>query len=606
MPVERVVRVLPDEAAINKTFDYLVPAGMAGADLLRLGTMVRFPLHGRRVGGWVVGIDVEPATPREKLKPITRISSYGPPRELLSLSKWAAWRWWGRPATFLATASPKTNVRALPRGSVVDRALLPLADSDDPVAALAREALVHDALAGDEAHSTPPSVVRVPPTADVFGLVLEAVRHGGADGTVVVTSSLGAAVQLARRLRRAGAPVALLPDDWARAAAGGCVVIGARATAWAPIARPGAFVVLDEHDEVHKEERAPAWHVRDVCVERARRLGVPCLLVSPVPSLEALAIPGVRVLAPPRAIERAGWPMVEVIDRGTEEPGRQGAIAPSLVGRLRTDPMVVCVLNRVGRARLLACASCGTLARCERCHGAVQQPVDADRLVCEHCHAERPVVCASCGGGRLKNLRKGVTRLREELEVLALRPVVEITGTSDPVPDGVHVVVGTEAALHRVDVADTIVFLELDGELLAPRYRAGEQVLALLVHAARLVGGRTGAGRDGGRVVLQTRLPQHEVILAAVLGDPTRHAEQELERRAALGFPPAVAMAEVSGAGAAPVAEALRSQTGISVIGPPDGPFLVRAADHTVLCDALASVERPTERVRVEVDPLRC
>lgn len=298
--------------------------------------------------------------------------------------------------------------------------------------------------------------------------------------------------------------------------------------------------------------------------------------------------------------------MVEVIDRGVEEPGRQGVLAPSLVQRLRTDDMVVCVLNRVGRARLLACASCGALARCERCHGAVQQPSESTVLVCEHCRAERPVVCASCGGGRMKNLRKGVTRLREELEVLALRPVVEITGASDPVPDRVHVVVGTEAALHRVDAADTVVFLEVDGELLAPRYRAGEQLLALLVHAARLVGGRAVGGRDGGRVVLQTRLPQHEVVLAAVVGDPTRHSEHELERRALLGFPPAVAMAEVSGAGAPIVAAALRTHDGVSVIGAPEGPFLVRAADHTVLCDALAAVERPAERVRVEVDPLRC
>jgi primosomal protein N' (replication factor Y) (superfamily II helicase) len=36
-----------------------------------------------------------------------------------------------------------------------------------------------------------------------------------------------------------------------------------------------------------------------------------------------------------------------------------------------------------------------------------------------------------------------------------------------------------------------------------------------------------------------------------------------------------------------------------------EGRWLVRAADHRVLCDALAAVPRPPGRLRIEVDPLR-
>jgi hypothetical protein len=32
--------------------------------------------------------------------------------------------------------------------------------------------------------------------------------------------------------------------------------------------------------------------------------------------------------------------------------------------------------------------------------------------------------------------------------------------------------------------------------------------------------------------------------------------------------------------------------------------WLVRAEDNAVLCDALAEAPRPTERVRIEVDPV--
>ena len=78
--------------------------------------------------------------------------------------------------------------------------------------------------------------------------------------------------------------------------------------------------------------------------------------------------------------------------------------------------------------------------------------------------------------------------------------------------------VGTEAVLHRVTEADAVAFLDFDQELLAPRYRAVEEALALLARAARLVGGR----RPGARVLVQTRVPNHEVLDAALT--PIPHA----------------------------------------------------------------------------------
>ena len=53
-----------------------------------------------------------------------------------------------------------------------------------------------------------------------------------------------------------------------------------------------------------------------------------------------------------------------------------------------------------------------------------------------------------------------------------------------------------------------VAFLELDQELLAPRARAAEQALWLLVRAARLLGPRAAKGV----LLLQTRLPEHEVV----------------------------------------------------------------------------------------------
>src|SRR5690606_14698024 len=128
---------------------------------------------------------------------------------------------------------------------------------------------------------------------------------------------------------------------------------------------------------------------------RARRAGVPCVLVSPTPSLEALAWAGEDgLVVPSRGVERDGWPLLEVIDRRDEVPGRTGLYTERLVTLLRGEGKVVCVLNRTGRSKLLACGTCGEAGRCERCAASVAQS-EAGELVCRQCGLGRPVVCQS-------------------------------------------------------------------------------------------------------------------------------------------------------------------------------------------------------------------
>jgi primosomal protein N' (replication factor Y) len=583
------VRVLPDEPGIGKAFDYLVPEGFAPVGV---GDRVRVALAGRRVGGWVVAVDRSPPD-GVTLRPLAKWSGLGPSPDLLDLADWAAWRWAGRPASFLRTASPERVVTALPGAAPAASSL--------PVGEVAAKALA----AGR-------AVVRLAPATDPYPLVAAATTLGN---VLVLCPTLALVRSIGARLGRHGVTVAQHPADWARAAAG-ATVVGTRAAAWARLRDLAAVVVVDEHDESHQQEGAPTWHARDVAAERARRAGVPCILTSPCPSLEALGWGELIVRG--RATERAGWPAVDVVDMRAEDP-RTGLLPHALVTALRSDKRVVCVLNRTGRARLLACAGCGELARCERCDAAVSQPsTPGDVLACGRCGEVRPVVCLHCGKTRMKALRQGVTRVRDEIEALVGEPVAEVTGRPRAPRRAAagadlaqaRVVVGTEASLHQVARADVVAFLDLDQELLAPRYRAAEQALGLLARAARLVGGRD----RGGRLLLQTHLPDHEVVHAAVLGDPSRVAEAESARRRLLRFPPVTAMAEVSGPGAGEFGAALAAATdaapgvepaGVEVLGPADGTWLVRAPDHRRLCDALAATARPAGRLRVAVDPPR-
>lgn len=584
---DRVVRVVPDVAGLAKTFDYLVP--MRHDEAVEVGTIVRVDLHGRRVRAWVVALDVEPP-PGVALRPIARVTGVGPPPDLVELSSWAAWRWAGRRRSLLVAASPPGRVTRLPAPGGPRPATVTVPPGPTVEAALDLTRVV----------------VRLAPAADRYALVVAAL---GALATnrdaLVLCPSVDQARTLAARLRRSGLPIACVAHDqpgtaaaseWARAAAGGCTVIGARAGAWAPVPRLGRVVVLDEHDDSYQEESSPTWHARDVALERARRAGVPALVTSPCPTLEALAWG--TLVEPGRGEERRGWPALELVDRREEDPAA-GLLTEPLAALLRRGGRVVCVVNRTGRSRLSACDRCREIIACTECSGAMTQPADGG-LRCTRCGAERPVVCAACGATRVRVLRPGVSRLREELAALIGEPVDEVTAASTgPAPTS-RVVIGTEAALHRVARADAVAFLDIDQELLAPRERAREQALALLARAARLVRGRD----EHGRVLVQTRRPDDVVLQAALHADPDRVRVVEEEVRRTFGLAPFRAVALVSGAAAPELVAALGRPPGVELQGGA-GTWRLRAENHDVLCDALAAVPRPPGRLRLEVDPRR-
>lgn len=204
----------------------------------------------------------------------------------------------------------------------------------------------------------------------------------------------------------------------------------------------------------------------------------------------------------------------------------------------------------------------------------------------------------------MRTIRIGISRLRDELEAAAGRAVQEIKPTTTAIDPRTSVFVGTEAVLHRIDRADVVVFLDIDAELLAPRFRASEQALSLVAHGARLVTG----GSTSGEVVIQTSVPQHEVMVGLVSADLTPHVAAETERRQRLRLPPFGALAEISGAGApdlaAQLAVSLLVQVAIS-----EDRTLVRAASWDALSEALtaalAATVRPKVRARIAVDPSR-
>ena len=277
------------------------------------------------------------------LRPLARWSGRGPGPDLIELARWAAWRWAGRPASFLRTASPERNVAALPPAA-------PAVAGPPPRPGDAVDRLAEDALGRGRA------VLRLPPAADPAAVALAAARRGHA---LVLCPTAPLAAGVARTLRRAGVRVAGHPRDWAQGAAG-ATVVGTRAAAWAPVGS------LARDRGRRRARRGPPAGAGPDLARAGRGARARPSSRRPVRHDRRRA-PRSRPRAPARCSRRRGRLSGRAGRSSTWSTCGARTRAPASCRRrwsacCGATAGCVCVLNRTGRARLLACRACGELA----------------------------------------------------------------------------------------------------------------------------------------------------------------------------------------------------------------------------------------------------
>ena len=141
-----------------------------------------------------------------------------------------------------------------------------------------------------------------------------------------------------------------------------------------------------------------------------------------------------------------------------------------------------------------------------------------------------------------------------------------------------------------------------------PDFRASERCFQLLSQVA----GRAGRGPKGGRVLIQTRVPEHHAVRCAVAHDYQAFVEQELDGRVTPPYPPNVRLANVVFSGTTEAATASlatsatawlhallrkRPMPGITVIGP--APCPVERIKNRWRWHVLIKAEHPSELTRL-------
>ncbi|GGN01557.1 hypothetical protein GCM10011609_45170 [Lentzea pudingi] len=413
------------------------------------------------------------------------------------------------------------------------------------------------------------------------------------------------------------------------------VVVGTRATAFAPVKDPGLLVVWDDGDDLHVEQRSPYPNVRDVLVQRAHMTGAALLIGGFARTAEAQLLVETgwahEIVASRETLRSVAPRVVSVGDNDWQDvkdsaarTARLPSIAFDAARFALADSPVLIQVPRRGYVPSLACGQCRGPARCRRCAGPLALPGGTQDgapkpAYCRWCAAtEAGFRCPTCGSRKLRGQVIGARRTAEELGRAFPGHPVRTSGADEvltKVPGKPSLVVATPGAEPVAEGGYGAVLL-LDGWALLGRadLRASEEALRRWMTAAGLV--RPGNGRVV--VIADSSLTP---VQALVRWDPVWHASTELAARTELGFPPAVRMATVDGTPDAvnAVLDELRLPPTGEILGPvPLGDdetrerALVRVARSegrqlaAVLAEAQAvrTARKEQDLVRIKLDPL--
>ena len=316
------------------------------------------------------------------------------------------------------------------------------------------------------------------------------------------------------------------------------------------------MVVDEEHDPSFKQQEGFRYSARDLAVIRGHRAACPVVLGSATPSLESLenvARSRYRLLRLPKRAGPATSPRVDLVDiRSAKLKGGLSPVTLRLVGEeVAAGNQVLLFLNRRGYAPLLTCHACGWIAQCARCDARMTLHAESGLLWCHHCGSQRRTDsrCPDCGGGDLRPVGLGTERLEEALRRLfpergiaridrdSTRRRGSLSSLLEEIRAGAHsLLVGTQmlAKGHHFPNVTLVCILDVDQGLFGTDFRAGERMAQLLVQVA----GRAGRAEKPGRVLVQTRHPDHPQLQLLVREGYRAFAENALRERHDAGLPP--------------------------------------------------------------------
>ena len=332
------------------------------------------------------------------------------------------------------------------------------------------------------------------------------------------------------------------------------LVLGTRSALFLPHHNLGLIIVDEEHDTSYKQDApAPRYNARESAIMLSIIQKANVILGSATPSLESLynAENGRFIKVDLKERFHTGDEAeIRIIDTVAErrKRGMTGSFSRKLLQEINdaldAGGQVLVLRARRSYAPSVQCTDCGLIPKCPHCHVPMSLHRGPDRLVCHYCGHTEPYTgrCPSCNG-ELQPLGAGTQKVEEELSTLY--PNRRITRLDGDTPDteeagiirsfargDIDILVGTQIITKGFDFdgLSLVAVLQADSLVGQQDFRADERAFQLLEQFR----GRSGRRGKPGRIVIQTREPEHPVY-ARLNGDGDTDL---LAERKLFGYPP--------------------------------------------------------------------
>ena len=339
------------------------------------------------------------------------------------------------------------------------------------------------------------------------------------------------------------------------------IILGVRSSVFLPFRRLGLVIVDEEHENTYKQQDpAPRYHARNAALVLASLCGAKTLLGTATPSIETWHNAATGKYGLVRLAERyADIRLPEVVTVDVKELRRtkrmKGSFSPLLLQYMRQaleqHEQVILFQNRRGFAPMVECRTCGWVPRCKNCDVSLTYHKGLGMLTCHYCGYTEPLPrrCPACDGTDIVNRGFGTEKIEDEIkeifpEASVARMDLDTTRTrtayeriiADFEQGRTDILIGTQMVSKGLDFdhVSVVGILNADTMLSYPDFRSYERAFQLMAQVA----GRAGRKNRQGRVVLQTRQPEHPIIRQVMANDYESMVAGQLAERKEFHYPP--------------------------------------------------------------------
>ncbi len=339
------------------------------------------------------------------------------------------------------------------------------------------------------------------------------------------------------------------------------VIIGARSSVFLPFQDLGLVIVDEEHESSYKQhDPSPRYHGRDASIYLAKMFNAKVLLGSATPSLESFQNTIDNKYGYVRLASRFGdLKMPEILIANTQKETLSKSMTSHfsslliehMTKALEDKEQVILFQNRRGYTPYWSCEICGWIPKCHACDVSLTYHKHINLLKCHYCgYTSAPMgSCGACGSHKLKMQGFGTEKIEDELEKIfpeakIARMDLDTTRSKHAYSElitrfenrEIDVLIGTQMLSKGLDFDNVslVGILDADHLLNRPDFRAYERGFQLMTQVA----GRAGRKNKRGKVVIQTKQPEHWVLQLVTTHDTLQFIKNELMERKNFHYPP--------------------------------------------------------------------